>query len=666
MSLILGVDTGGTFTDAVLLDAESGSVKAAHKAFTTHDNLAVGIEAALDGLPGSAWARVHRAALSTTLATNAALEGLGSRVGCILIGYDPGVMRHYRLDRHVRASAVAHVGGRHDIFGEEVTPLDEDGLREAVGRLAGQVDALAISSYLAPRNPDHEQRAVRLARELTSRPITAGATLSSQINSIRRATTATLNARLLAVTGELLSTLEQAVRGRGVGAPPMVVRGDATLMALDLARERPIDTLFSGPAASAVGGARLAGIDRAVVVDMGGTSTDVGILDDGRPTLSTRGAWLAGWRTAVRAAAVRSAAIGGDSRIRADPLDLVIGPERVVPLSRAARESPEIRDRLGEIDAQRLSHRLVPVWEFFALGRARADEVVTTGEQRVLQALEQGALDVLTLAKQAGARDARLLPIDGLVARRLVTRIGLTPTDLLHVRGEYTEFDVEAATIASRIAARESRTEPDAFVARAHEAVIRALCTATLRRAIAAGRPDLAESDEKLGAYLLDTSASPSSRVGPLDVGLGLTLPLIALGAAGAAWLPEVARRLGTDVVVPDQAAVASAVGAASTRVVQEIEVLLRPQYLRRGGVIDYAIHSPEGRAMFASESQARAHALAVGPRLAADAATAAGAPCPTVEVDEHTWSLDQDDPDTPAQLMETRFRFTATEAGAT
>ena len=229
-------------------------------------------------------------------------------------------------------------------------------------------------------------------------------------------------------------------------------------MALDLARERPIDTLFSGPAASAVGGARLAGIDQAVVVDMGGTSTDVGILDGGRPTLSKRGASLAGWRTAVRAAAVRSAAIGGDSRVRADPLDLVIGPERVVPLSRAAHESPEIRDRLAELDSQRQSHRLVPVWEFFALGRPRADEVVSTGEQRVLEALEDGPLDVLTLARQAGAADARLLPIDGLVARRLVTRIGLTPTDLLHVRGEYTEFDVEAATLASRIAARESRT----------------------------------------------------------------------------------------------------------------------------------------------------------------------------------------------------------------
>ena len=396
---------------------------------------------------------------------------------------------------------------------------------------------------------------------------------------------------------------------------------------------------------------------------MGGTSTDVGILDDGRPTLTDRGASLAGWRTAVRAAAVRSAPIGGDSRIRSDPLDLFIGPERVVPLSRAAARQPRIRHRLAELDAQRQSHRLVPVWEFFALGRPLAEEVVSDAEQRVLGALADGPVDVVTLAAQADVRDARLLPVDGLVARRLITRIGLTPTDLLHVRGEYADFDVEAATIACRIAARESRSDVDAFTARAHEAVIRALCTATLRRAIASGRPDLAESDEKLGAYLLEASAAPSSRVGPLDAGLGLTLPLVALGAAGAAWLPQVASRLRTECIVPEHAAVASAVGAASTRIVQEIEVLLRPQYLRRGGAIDYAVHSPEGRAVFASESEARKHARRVGRRAAEAAAAAAGAPCPTIDVDEHTWTLDRDDPDEPVHLMETRFRFTASEA---
>ena len=205
MSLILGVDTGGTFTDAALLDAESGAVKAraqgAHHPrgprrrdrgraeWAAHRRLAAG---GIERPCPPRWPRMPP------------WRDWGSRVGCILIGYDPGVMRHYRLDATFARPRVAHVAGRHDIFGEEVTPFDEDGLRDAVDRLAPEVDALAISSYLAPRNPDHERRAVRLARERTSLPVVAGGALSSQINSIRRGTTATLNAKLLTVTSELL------------------------------------------------------------------------------------------------------------------------------------------------------------------------------------------------------------------------------------------------------------------------------------------------------------------------------------------------------------------------------------------------------------------------------------------------------------------------------
>ncbi len=660
MRLRLGVDTGGTFTDAVLVNASDRSLVASHKAFTTHHDLAIGINAALDGLPSDVWPNVGEVALSTTLATNAALEGLGSRVCCVLIGYDPDVMRHYRLDRHIRASAVAHVAGRHDIFGEEVVPLDDVAFGETIRGHASEVDAFAVSSYLAPRNPDHEQRALRLADELTDLPLVAGGSLSTDLDSIRRATTATLNARLLATITELLDAVERSARQRGIAAPVMVVRGDATVMSLELARERPIDTLFSGPAASAIGGVRLSGSDRGVVVDMGGTSTDVAILDGGRPNLTERGASLAGWRTAVRAADVRSVAIGGDSRIRADPLDLFVGPERAVPLSRAAHAHPSVRDRLAELDTARGSHRLTPVWEFFTAGRPLGDGVVSAAERRVLDALGEDPVDVTSLAKRAGVRDPRLLPIDGLVARGLIARIGLTPTDLLHVRGSYTEFDVDAATTACRIAARESRTEPQAFVERAYEAVVRSLGVAILRRAIAEREPDLAESDEALATYLLDTGASPSSVVGPLDADLRLTMPLIAVGAPGAAWLPEVARRLGVDVITPDHAAVASAIGAASARVAQEVQVLLRPQYARRG-VVDFTVHSPEGRATFASQSRAREHALAVGTRLAAERAAAAGAHNPTVELQEHSWSADSDEPGAQAYLMETRFEFTAT-----
>ena len=662
MSLRLGVDTGGTHTDAVLMQASDGTVLASCKAFTTHNNLAVGINEALDGLPTDKWPRISDVALSTTLATNAVLEGLGSRVCCVLIGYDARVMHHYRLDRRIRASLVTHVAGRHDIFGQEVVPFDEVAFSEAIHYHAHEVDAFAISSYLAPRNPDHEQRAIQIANGITNLPVIAGGSLSTHLDSIRRATSAALNAGLMAAIGELLTDVETSLHRRHIHAPVMVVRGDGSLMSLELARQRPIETLFSGPAASAIGGCHVSGSDRGIVVDIGGTSTDIGILNGGQPNLTQHGASLAGWRTAIRAADIRSVPLGGDSRIYADPLDLTIGPQRVIPLSRAGHEHPSVRDRLAEIDSTCGSHRLTPVWEFYAIGRPLNDGVVSVAEHQVLDSLDNKPVDVLQLAKRAGVHDARLLPTDGLIARGLITRTGLTPTDILHARGSYTEFDVDAAEIGCRIAARESRSDPEMFVNRAHEIVLRGLGVAILRRAIAEYRPDVSESADELAEYLLDSAASQSSVVGPLDVGLQLTMPLVAVGAPGASWLPEVARRLGVDVIAPDHGSVASAIGAASTRVAEKIEVLLRPQYSRRG-LVDFTVHSPDGRATFASQSRAREHALAVGGHLATDRALAVGAKNPRIEIDERSWSADSDEPSAAAYLMETLFLFTATDS---
>ena len=476
MSLRLGIDTGGTNTDAVLIDDATGTVEAARKSLTTHHDLALGISAALDELPSDAWPRISQIALSTTLATNTALEGLGSRVCCVLIGYDADVMRNYQIDRHVRASVIAHVAGRHNIFGDELVALDVAGLRATVNRHAHEVDAIAISSYLAPRNPDHERQAVEIARELTGLPVVAGGTLSNHLDSIRRAATAILNAQLLAVTGDLLNALTASIRTHTVSAPPvMVVRGDGTCMGIAMARSRPIEMLFSGPAASAVGGSRIANTTRGLVVDMGGTSTDIGIVDAGLPKVATHGAALAGWRTAVRAANVRSVAIGGDSRIRTDPLDLFVGPERVIPIARAGLEHPEILKQLKAMQAAALSHRLVPIWEFYASGRPLGNEVVSEVEGRVLTAVSSGPIDAHSLANRSGMRDPRLLPVDALIARRLITRIGLTPTDLLHVTGEYTALNAEASALACSIAASESRTDIGDFVSRAHEKVAHTL-----------------------------------------------------------------------------------------------------------------------------------------------------------------------------------------------
>ncbi|MDE2867590.1 MAG: hydantoinase/oxoprolinase family protein [Chloroflexota bacterium] len=658
MALILGIDTGGTHTDAVALDSATGNVVAWHKTPTTHADLAVGISAAMDGLQGADRRQISLVTLSTTLATNAAIEGLGGRVCALLIGYDEAMLRRYGLTRRIHAAALEFIPGRHDVFGEERSPLDEDALRRAVERQRAQVDAFAVSSYLSVRNPEHELRTAEIVAELTDRPIVAGGAVGRSLDSVRRATTAVLNARLIPQIERLLTAIDRSVAQRSIAAPIMVVRGDGAVMPLAIAKARPVETLLSGPAASAIGAHRLTGRDAALVVDMGGTTTDVALLRDGRPKISDQGAAISDWRTAVRAADVRSFGIGGDSRILADPLDLSIGPQRVKPLSAAAAADPAVAESVARIDRDNVTHRLVPVWEFLTLNGAVDNAVRSAAEQDVCDALREGPLDVSTLAKRIGLADARLLNLRSLIARGLVRRIGLTPTDVLHARGEFQGFDVDSAVRACRIAARESRVDLEAFLSRTHEMVIRQLGEGVLRRAVAEFDHRASDADDRLGRFLLDRSLSRTHRRDPLDVRLEITDPIVALGAPAQAWLPKVARRLHAECQVPDLAGVASAVGAAASQVIEQVEFLLRPLYAR-SGVTGYVVHGPNERRRFASIAAARSYIEQTGPDLAQARALEAGVSQPRVTQTEHSWDAPSENPGEAGYLMETRFTFT-------
>lgn len=659
MALILGIDTGGTHTDAVALDPATDRVVAWCKSPTTHANLALGISAAIDGLQGVAPGQIGLVTLSTTLATNAAIEGLGGRVCALLIGYDQAMLRRYGLARRIHAAALEFIPGRHDVFGEERVPLDEDALRRAVERQRTHVDAFAISSYLSVRNPEHELRAAEIVADLTDHPVVVGGAVGRSLDSIRRATTAVLNARLIPHVERLLTAVDRGVAQRGIAASITVVRGDGAVMPLAVARARPVETLLSGPAASAVGARRLTGREAALVVDMGGTTTDVALLRDGRPKISDRGAAISDWRTAVRAADVRSFGIGGDSRILADPLDLSVGPQRVEPLCAAAAD-PAVADALARIDRDNVTHRLVPVWEFLTLNGAADNAVRSASEQDVCNALREGPLDVTTLARRVGLADARLLNLRSLIARSLIRRIGLTPTDILHARGEFQGFDVETAIRACRVAARESRVDFDTFLTRTHELVVRQLGEGVLRRAVAEFDHRAAQTDDRLGRFLLDRSLAHQHRRDPLDVRLEITDPIVALGAPAQAWIPKVAKRLHAECQVPDSAGVASAVGAAASQVVEPVELLLRPLYAR-SGVTGYVVHGPAERRRFASLAAARAYIQQIGPDLARTRAVAAGVNRPAVSQSEHSWDAPGEDPGERGYLMETRFTFTGT-----
>ena len=266
----VGIDTGGTFTDAALIDAE-GAVVASAKAPTTHHDLMEGVSAALQRVIDTAGIdkdHITSVALSTTLATNAMVERTGSGAALVAVGFDDNSMA--RIDGLDTASPVIRIPGGHDAQGRERMELGLEELRAALDGLA-VTDAVAVAAIFAVRNQAHEV-AVRdclAADPRTARlPVTCSHDLSGRLDGPRRASTALANAMLTARVRRLLDAFEQSVRSAGIAAPLVVVRSDGSVMSLSQAIERPVETILSGPAASLVGGIHLAGVDDAVVVDI--------------------------------------------------------------------------------------------------------------------------------------------------------------------------------------------------------------------------------------------------------------------------------------------------------------------------------------------------------------------------------------------------------------
>lgn len=300
MAIVLGIDTGGTYTDAVLVDHESGRIVAGAKALTTHERLENGIHTAIErllALPEAQGVRiddVRLVSVSTTLATNAIAEGRGAPICALLIGYRQAIPDEEALQRpefDLPQARYAFVPGGHDAEGVEVDALDLYALRAAILEHAPHVAAFAVSGYFGTRNPEHELAAKRMVTELTGLPVTCGHELTHQLDAIRRAMTANLNATLIPLLADLIAAVEHTMATMGIHAPLMVVKGDGSLMEAAVAKERPVETILSGPAASVVGAQHLAGgLQEMVVVDMGGTTTDIAVIQGGHPRLSPQGA----------------------------------------------------------------------------------------------------------------------------------------------------------------------------------------------------------------------------------------------------------------------------------------------------------------------------------------------------------------------------------------
>ncbi|MFT7533637.1 MAG: N-methylhydantoinase A/oxoprolinase/acetone carboxylase beta subunit, partial [Gammaproteobacteria bacterium] len=454
MALKIGIDTGGTYTDAVLFDDTQG-VLASAKSLTTPHNLSDGIGGALEQLPHDQYANVELVSVSTTLATNAVIEGRGAPICSLLPGYTNQQVQRSGLVEILRNDPVVLLNGGHDAGGMEKCPLDLDGARVQIEKHQQFVSAFAISSMFGVRNPAHEIALKALVQSICDKPITCGHELSASLNAPRRALTAALNARLTPFIRRLVEAVQQRLDALHISAPLMMVKGDGSLVNVEVTMQRPVDTVLSGPAASVIGACYLSGRKNALVADMGGTTTDIAVVTDGKPETRTDGALIGDWHPMVETLSVYSIGLGGDSEVRYSGGEGIgIGPRRVVPLCLLANQFPEVgpqllaQTRMGS--SPRLNRFAIKLYEDPALvNRLSGDSA------RVWKMLcnEQPLnLESLTEKDPAAAK-----ALARLVRRGLAIYSGFTPTDAAHVLGISSHWDTEAAGHAATIWAYQMR-----------------------------------------------------------------------------------------------------------------------------------------------------------------------------------------------------------------
>ena len=634
MSFCLGLDTGGTYTDAALLDERKGVIVATAKALTTRHDLSIGVGEAMEKTL-TKWGendagelnKIRMVCLSTTLATNAIVEGVGGAAGLVLIGFDDHLSERAGLKKALKNDPLIKISGGHKADGKRQAKFDADSLKKKLEDIQDQVTSFAIAAHFATRNMEDERHAAQIITEITGRFCSCSGDLSASLGGPRRALTALLNARLISLLDQLIQATEIKKNSLGLSCPLMVVKGDGSLVQAQFAKTRPIETILSGPAASMAGGAFLSGEKNAMVADIGGTTTDIAQLKNGIPKLSPDGAEIGGWKTMVEAAHIRTNGIGGDSEIRiaqAGDYDLTrgnlargdltrgnlargdlaggganknikkqdpqtplgtaqlekiqLGPGRAIPLSLLALTHDNIKNIMKKQLEQPIAHATDGRFILPAM-MGNIPKWMSKSETKITEILmESGMVALADLATTQVALGAT----HRLIKRGVLMVSGFTPTDAAHITKIFTNFDTDAAMLGGALLARQKSADGTKLAENEMKIARITLETLHWRSAMAIMDAGLAEEGE--GEKLVSTSGFLSgllhsnkdgSTAKNVEVTMKLSHPLVALGASAATIYPEVAQRINAQLNVPKYAEVAGAVGAAVGAVRQRVSILI-------------------------------------------------------------------------------------------
>ena len=664
MKLGIGIDTGGTYTDAVIYDFENQKILGTAKSLTTKNDLTIGILGAIDGLPAELTKHAKIISLSTTLATNACVEDKGGRAKLIFFGGDKKIIDKLGRQCGLPASDEICIQESYTSFSGEIErEPDWDLFEKQTESGFEDLDGVGIIEINAMRNGAVvEKKAKKKFQEKHDLPVVCGHELFSELNCLKRGAGTLLNASLFPVIREFLDAVKTALSVRDIHPEAMViVRSDGTLMSEEFATLRPVETLLCGPAASALGCAHLADSPNSIVVDMGGTTTDIAFIKDGRAVSVTNGVSIGKWKTFVNGLYVKTFGLGGDSAVHYNNCGLYLEEFRVIPICVAASRYPGMLEQLKMLEKRKHTRFL---YEHYVLIRDIEDSSKYTDEEKAFcRALQNGPLPIMTAAAAVG-KDIYTLQIKRLLKEGVVQICGLTPTDMMHIRGDFCKYNVEASRLAAEFAAFNLDTTVDNLTQMVYDEVKKKLYINIVKSMLENKYPDYLKNgiNADVDRFILENyNAVKSGNTDPLfSTSFSTGFTLIGAGAPIQVFLTDVAKMLGTRVYIPENHHVANALGAIVGSICASctVEILPNADPAKPWAYIVYGKQETVG---FKELAQAEEYAIAEAKSQAAAEAKKRGAG-DTVDV---TWEINTNKAETPELTIHLGTTVTAYATGA-
>lgn len=568
MKIGMGIDTGGTCTDAVIYDFEQKKILAFAKTNTTKEDLSIGIRCALEELPRELVEKSQVLALSTTLATNACVEHKGGRGKLVFFGIEEEtVLETGRENGLPMDDSMIFIPCETDPSGDVIVPPDWESFNEKIPELFADCDAVGIVEMYARKSGARiEKKAKRLIREIMDLPVVCGHELFAEDNIVKRGATTLLNARLISIIGEFTAAVTQSLNSLNLDIPFVIVRSDGSFMMEEFAKEHPVETLLCGPVSSVMGAVELTDEKNCVIVDIGGTTTDVAFVKDGVPQTVESGIRIGQWNTFVQGLFIDTLGLGGDSGvIVGSDQRLHLSERKRMPLCMAASKYPSLLKHLRQEELKGAYFTTPKKAIFLGLRDISGSNSYSEKEKEMAAALLHQPMTLGDLSDRL-SRTVLASHLNRLVDEHVVIECGITPTDIMHIKGDFVGFEKKAAEYAVNTLARILRMTADEVCDLVYDQVKRKLYVNIARILIENTNPEI----HKMGIgpqleLLLNQNydeVKSGKKSGFLDMNLSTSASIIGVGAPSHIFLPEVGKLLGCPVVTSQYAKVANALGA--------------------------------------------------------------------------------------------------------